>query len=335
MNAVQDAWAALRGERRTEAGWHVRRIHLDAACEIFAGIRQPGSVPGLLLELTADEIPAGLVLPVSRGFSVDTALLDGAGTGRARFALSLADTAYEPVFEVLCEDTAGTASRAARPRAAVRDWIGRLHVWQEFMARHGPDALGEAAIIGLFGELWMLREHLVGLVGPAAAIDAWAGPRGEPNDFALSAGCLEVKSTTRQAPDLIEISNADQLDDARSTILLAHLLLRETADGESLSDLVASLRSMAMQSSPERLGRFNDLLLGVGYVDTWAAPYERRWEVQRTDLFRVHGDFPRMRPSDLRPGVRGCRYVIEKGACAPFEIGIDALADLVRANADG
>jgi len=335
VSAVRKAWTALREERRAEAGWHVRRIHVDAACEIFAGIRQPGSVPGLLLELATDEIPAGLVLPVSRGFSVDAAMLDGAGTGRARFALSLADTAYEPVFEVLCEDTVEAASRAARPRTAIREWIGRLHVWQEFMARHGPDALGEAAVVGLFGELWMLREHLAGLVGLSAAIDTWAGPRGEPNDFALSAGCLEVKSTIRQAPGLMEISNADQLDDARSPILLAHLLLRETAEGESLSGLVASLRSLLMKTSPERLGRFDDLLLAVGYVDARAEPYERRWEVQRIDLYRVHGEFPRMRPSDLRPGVRSCRYVIEKDACTPFSVGIDALTNLIRTDANG
>lgn len=335
MNVVREAWAALRGERRTEAGWHVRRIHVEAACDIFAGIRQPGSVPGLLLELAAEDVPAGLVLPVSRGFTVDPVLLDGAGIGRARFALSLADTAYEPVFEVLCEDTAGAASHAVRPRVAIREWISRLHVWQEFMARHGPEALGEAAVIGLFGELWMLRAHLVDLMGLDAAIDAWVGPKGEPNDFALSRGCLEVKSTTRQAPDLIEISNADQLDDTRSPILLAHLLLRATTEGESLSGLVTALRSSLGTSSAERLRRFNDLLLAVGYVDTWAELYERRWLVQRIDLYRVHGEFPRIRPTDLRPGVRNCRYVIETIACAPFNVGVDALADLIRSDAHG
>jgi hypothetical protein len=335
MTIVEEAWRALRLEGRTEPGWHVRRIFGNAPCEILAGVRQPDASPGLLLEVDVGDIPSGLTFPQSRGFVVDPVLLDGGAVGRARFALTLADRAYEAVFTVLCEDTAAAASTAARPRQALRDWVGRLHVWQEFMARHGSDGLSDAAATGLYGELWFLRDRLAPRAGIEASIDAWSGPLGEPNDFALPPGFVEVKTTTRQAPELIEISDLDQLDDRRGRILLAHVRLQSDPRGESLAQVVSSVRAAAVTAGAERLRRLNDLLLAVGYLDAHADQYGRTWRVIGVDLYGVGDGFPRLRRDDARPGVRGCRYTIEVAACAPHAVGAQTLHTLVQEHDNG
>lgn len=335
MTTVEDAWSSLRREGRTEPGWHVRRIRENAPCEILAGMHQPDALPGLLLELDVVDIPAGLTFPQSRGFAVDPVLLDGGIVGRARFALTLADRTYEAVFTVLCEDTAAAAGSAARPRQALRDWVGRLHVWQEFMARHGSDGLSEAAATGLHGELWFLRDRLAPVAGIGTSIDAWSGPLGEPNDFALPLGFVEVKTTTRQAPELIEISDLDQLDDRRGRILVAHVRLRADPQGESLAQLVSSVRAAAAASGSDQLRRLNDLLLSVGYLDAHADRYGRPWRVTGVDLFAVGEDFPRLRRDGVRSGIRGCRYTIEVAACAAHIVAAQALDALVRKDADG
>lgn len=334
MTVVEEAWGALRLEGRAEPGWHVRRIHGDAPCEILAGVRQPDGLPGLLLEVDVGDIPSGLTFPQSRGFVVDPLLLDG-GAGRARFALMLADRAYQAVFTVLCEDTAAAASAAARPRQALRDWVGRLHVWQEFMARHGSDGLSDAAATGLYGELWFLRDRLAPRAGIEVSIDAWSGPLGEPNDFALPMGFVEVKTTTRQAPELIEISDLDQLDDRRGPILLAHLRLQSSPQGESLAQLVSSVRAAAATTGADRLRRLNDLLLAAGYLDAHADQYGRTWHVAGVDLFSVADGFPRLRRDDTRPGVRSCRYSIEVGACSAHTVGAQALDALIQEGGNG
>jgi len=335
MTGVEEAWRALRLEGRTEPGWHVRRIHGNAPCEILAGVRQPDALPGLLLEVDVGDIPSGLTFPQSRGFVIDPVLLDGGAVGRARFALALADRAYEAVFTVLCEDTAAAASKAARPRQALRDWVGRLHVWQEFMARHGSDGLTDAAATGLYGELWFLRDRLAPRVGIEASIDAWSGPLGEPNDFALPMGFVEVKTTTRQAPELIEISDLDQLDDRRGRILLAHLRLQSSPQGESLTQLVSSVRAAAATAGADRLGRLNDLLLAAGYLDAHADQYGRTWQVNGVDLFSVVDGFPRLRRDDTRPGVRSCRYAIEVATCSAHTVGAQALHALIQEGDNG
>src|SRR3546814_7677040 len=62
--------------------------------------------------------------------------------------------------DLLCEDVAEAATAAATPRAALRNWTGRLHIWQAFMAKHGSGGLSEAAVTGLIGELIFLRDEL-------------------------------------------------------------------------------------------------------------------------------------------------------------------------------
>jgi hypothetical protein len=330
VRELVEAWEKLRAEGRTEAGWHVRRIHASAPCELLAGILQPGATPGLLLELSTGDIPNGLTLPRSQGFTVEPVAIRHGPFGRVRFALALAEPAYQAVFTVLSDDAAAMASAELNPRDALRSWIGRLHVWQEFMARHGVGELSEEAAVGLFGELWFLREELAPVLGLGSSIDAWAGPRGEPSDFAITGGFVEVKSTLQQAPTRISISNLEQLDDGRGAILLLHLLLRNDSNGESLAQLVSSLRAELARTSADRLRLFNDLLLASGYIDMKCQVAEQRRAVHRTDIYRITAAFPRVRRTDVRPGVLTCRYTIDMALCAPFLVNEQALTDLLR-----
>jgi hypothetical protein len=330
MTVIDEAWEAIRSEKRNEPGWHVRRVHIGAPCEIFVGILQPGAVPGLLIEVSVGDVPVGSQLPKSRGFELVPVLLGGGDMGRVRFALKLTDPVYEPVFSVLCADAARAAESESRPRAAIRAWINRLHVWQEFMARHGVQGLSEIAALGLIGELFVMRNVAIPLWGCAAAVQAWSGPLGEPNDFAFSWGFLEVKSTTRQAPDLIEISGIDQLDDARGRIILAHARLRLSTLGESLPQVISTLRTILAHDSAEYVRRFNELLMSAGYIDDHYNLYDRSYELISVEFFQVAGDFPRIRRSDICDGIRDLRYSIELMACSGHMISEYELSRLFR-----
>lgn len=335
MSAVTEAWTALVSEGRQERGWHVRRVHPEAPCEVLAGIRQPGSTPGLIIELAPEDVAPGLVLPRSNGFSVEPELIGGVQAGRARFALMLADRSYEAVFAVLCEDVAEAAAKAVSPRRALQDWTGRLHVWQAFMALHGPGGLSESAVLGLMGELIILRDELIPAAGAGPALDLWAGPRGEPNDFALPGGFLEVKTTSRQAPEVIEITSISQLDDSRGPILLGHLRLRPDAHGSTLPQLVREIRTTILERAAERIGDYHDLLMAAGYVEAQADLYRSAYTRDHVEYFKVEGDFPRIMRSELRSGIRNCSYSIELDACRRFAAPSWALADMIGGTAIG
>ncbi|HET7463295.1 MAG TPA: PD-(D/E)XK motif protein [Longimicrobium sp.] len=329
MSAVAAAWTAVRDEGRTESGWHVRRVYPDAHCDLLAGIHQPDDTPGLLLETALTHVPGGLALPRASGFGVETSVLSGGLAGRVRFALALTDYSYGAIFTVLCEDVAVAAAEAPSAREAVRSWIGRLHAWQAFMSRHGTTGLSESAVVGLIGELLVLREKIIPLAGTRSALDMWAGPLGEPNDFALPSGFVEVKTTSRQVPEVLEIANVVQLDDSRGAILLVHVHLRPDPSGLSLPDVVSSARALIVESAPDRLIQFERLLIGAGYIDAQADLYPTRYTPDRTEMYRVDAGFPRIRSAEVRPGLRSCRYSIELHACVPYITGGNTLREMM------
>ncbi|SCB30701.1 PD-(D/E)XK motif protein [Rhizobium multihospitium] len=320
MNVVTEAWEALAGERRDEAGWHLRRILREAPCEIFAGLHQPGATPSLLIEAPVAAMPRVQRLPGSQGFRVEASRPGLSQTGRGRILLSLADRAYSTVFAVLCLDVAQIAATQSDPASALSTFIDRLHVWQSFMARFGPDGLSEEAVIGLMGELLVLSEYLAPLIGLERAVGGWSGPRGEPNDFSLDNGYLEIKSTIRQAPQSMAIANSAQLDPARGRIVLAHLQLHQSTVGRTLPDIIMAIRNRLMDEAPASLPEFTAQLLAAGYVDVHSDNYMLRLELAAIQFFDVTADFPHIARSELRTGIRECTYSIDLAACAPWSV---------------
>ncbi|MER9697008.1 PD-(D/E)XK motif protein [Mesorhizobium sp. M0146] len=336
MNASAMAvWSALRLEGRGEAGWHLRRIHPMAPCEIFAGLRQPGGVQGLVLEVPIEAVAPDMDLPQSRGFSVEAQLLGSSHGGHVRLALALADPAYESVFATLCDHVAESAASALTARLGLREWLRQLHVWQEFMARHGPGGLSHEAVLGLIGELIILKDRLAPHLGTAAAIAAWAGPGGEPNDFELPGGYLEVKATSRQAPDTLQVSNLDQLDERRGLIMLASVRLRPDPGGMTLPGLVSELRRLTSVEPGRILADLNSRLLAAGYVDVHADLYPSTWIADRIEFYAVRDDFPRLTRLDVRPGVRSCSYSIAIADCAAYVASDSDLAVLMGVPGNG
>ena len=329
MNEIDTAWDALLAENRRETGWHLRRIHLDAPCEILAGIHQPDSTPGLIIEVDADSVPSDLRMPKSAGFRLETILRGHSHHGRVRVTLSLAQSAYAAVFAVLADDAAACAAAERDEILALSGFVRRLHVWQDFMARHGPDGLSESAAIGLMGELYILKDHVASALGPEHALAAWSGPGGEPNDFTLPGGFLEVKATARQAPRAITVSGVEQLDNSRGRILLAHLRFRVSPEGTTLPELVEAFRTQLAGEAPSSLSAFTALLLSAGYVDMHAENYVARLTLDAVKFYEVGPGFPCIGRAGLPPGILDCTYRIGLEACAPWAVSDDALSLLM------
>lgn len=333
MSEIGIAWDALRAERRPEAGWHLRRIHPEAPCEILAGIHQPDGTPGLIVEVDAASVASTIRMPKSAGFRLDTVLHGHSHSGRVRVTLSLAHPAYATVFAVLGADTAACAATELDERSALSSFVGRLHVWQAFMARHGPDGLSESAVIGLMGELHILGDYVTPALGLEQALAAWSGPRGETNDFTLAGGFLEVKATARQAPEAVMISSADQLDISRGRILLAHLRFRISPNGATLPEMVETMRMRLATEAPASMSAFATLLLSAGYVDAHAENYVVRMMLDAIQIYEVGAGFPHVARGELRAGVLDCTYAVGLDACAPWAASDEALSSLMQAGA--
>ena len=326
MTTVGEIWQALATGNDAAGqgeGWYFRRIHPDSACSVLAALRQPGSVPALLVEVGAGAVEVVGEYPSARGFEVYPESVTSGPRGRTRLCLVLSDTGYRDVFEVLANDVAERIASARGDSEAVRAFMARLHVWQNFMRKHGAHGLGPEAQIGLFGELCFLADHLLDRAPAFDVVDAWKGPIGGNQDFELGGRCVEVKSTTVVPPVSVSIASMTQLDETLvDLLLLCHVsLATDGGGGVSLPELVERLRTtLEIEDASARDG-FNAKLIEAGYLDTHSELYsDRRYTVRGTRFFRVADGFPRIASGDLRAGISECRYTVDLAACVPFEV---------------
>jgi putative PD-(D/E)XK family protein DUF4420 len=233
------------------------------------------------------------------------------------------------LFSVLASEIVAQLGReAGQPDLVSRSVLDR---WRELLEAEPSEELSFKKLVGLFGELWHLRELV--RCNPLA-VGCWMGPSGARYDFVGRDLALEVKSTTARYGRLFEIHGEMQLEPpAGGNLYLAANKLEEVpAGGESAGDLVESMVSMGADR--------HDLLarLGVGGIhpDALERLGERRFRVIENRVYAVSVGFPRITSASfasgaLPAGVLKLRYEIDLTTEPPYPLLEDEIAAVYRA----
>jgi hypothetical protein len=249
--------------------------------------------------------------------------------GHAYFGVALREMRFADVFAALAEDLAQRIE-AAPASEAVAVFAGRLARWRRFLAA-AAEGLGEEARRGLWGELHLLLEVLLPVLGEVTA-SGWKGPHAAHQDFQFPGAWIEVKTTVAKQPQAVRITSERQLDDTHAPALFLHVLALETVEGgaTTLPELVARVRT-ALSLWPHAREQFEDGLLAARYLDFHAARYQGQgYAVRREDTFRVGPSFPRIIESDLPSGVGDTSYRLSLAACERFSVPLAALVSALR-----
>lgn len=208
-------------------------------------------------------------------------------------------------------------------------WLSRGRLPRPQLAGAG---LTPEARRGLFGELSILRGHLLPALPAAQAVAAWTGPTAAHQDFQLPGAAIEVKATSAKEPQTLVISSERELDPSGTPqLILAGLSLdeRRGGSGESLNTAVGSARGDV--TDPAARSLLDDLLVRAGYLQSQRDLYdEPRYTVRRERFWHVTGDFPRITEADLRPGVGDCRYRISTSGLDQYLMTADQVGSVVR-----
>jgi hypothetical protein len=163
-------------------------------------------------------------------------------------------------------------------------------------------------------------------------VRVWEGPYGGLHDFAAGHVSIEIKGAATAAAATFEASSLAQLDETQvGRLCLCHLTWHvDSASGETLPELVESIRQSLAAEDPTSLARFNESLLRSGYMDSQAPLYcSRRLQEARELLLEVRDGFPRLRPTDVPAGIVEGSYAVELSACSSFAIDTESLTALL------
>jgi hypothetical protein len=204
----------------------------------------------------------------------------------------------------------------------VKNVVGK---WRRFWSGVNSGLLSKEQQIGLFGELWFLKNWLGLSIGYPSAVRAWRGPLGSRHDFEASLVGIEIK-TCSSLEMVHHIHGIEQLvEPVGGTLFLMSLGVRDEASAtDSLPQLIKSIRDL-LDNEFDALSHFDSCIYSGGYSDELEAEYSKmKLRVRSEDLYRVAPGFPRVVPSSfcemLPLSISAVNYELSLAGADPWRV---------------
>ena len=302
--------------------WMARHPNrLPMGCDLRAGRRSPDNEEAILAGFAATSIPAAEKMPDGQGFTVERVDL---GDGKSWLALTRKSPGSAELFLAMACDVIGAVESdgTSDSKRLARAFLGRVRAWQEFM-RKGAQALSPEEEIGLVGELAVLREIIEAGMPVDLAVGSWVGPNDANQDFEIGTGAIEVKSTISPLGFPARISSLAQLDDSvRQPLFVVGVRLAQSVAGQSLPELVASIRQ-TVSASQEAARLFNDKVIAAGYLSAHEGSYPRKFVATPPRVVEVKDGFPRLTRGTVPSGITDAKYSLDLEAPLRSGIGVE------------
>lgn len=302
---LEALWLRLATAGDGQRAYVSLRLEGAGALDVHAALRASDRNPCLLFDLPD---PAGV-----RDLEFE---VGGMRCGRVQLEsgqgllLSLEEVARRDLFAKVCLDVIGYASHAATGMA-VALVLTRLESWRQFLRSVGA-GMQRSELIGIMGELQVLRQLLS---EQERAFSTWRAPDDGLHDFENIGHALEVK-TTLGPGSRVTISSLDQLNDAGLERLdLVHVRLYESAQGETVDEIVDDIEANLMDNDIRR--KLSDALLRRGLDPTERRASDLRASLQHINTFHVTDGFPRILRHDLPAAVSEVSYALDLSVLAP------------------
>ncbi len=324
-----DIWGIWKGlEEEVKAGGTdslqsglVRRLVADTpAAQVHFAITVPDKLNVIMIAMPESWNEDLGRLP--RWTGMRPAIIHGVEKPRSRRFLLLRQEQGSPteVFRAVASDLYQALARSTAEHVE-KALIDRLDRWKSFFALVGPAGLSHGAQVGLFGELWLLMEHLIPVLGPSLAVAGWTGPKHANHDFQYGRHCLEVKSSTAKQHHQFQVTSERQLETTGlDSLVVVYISFAELeTEATTLPAMIHSIREkLGADSEPRK--SFEEKLIEAGYIDAQSGLYRTGYSHRTTRMFDVSETFPRLLEKDLPQGVGDLSYSVMLSACEPFKI---------------
>jgi Putative PD-(D/E)XK family member, (DUF4420) len=296
---IEELWSSLH----REAAGAQRRVDATHPLDLYVDFEKPDR-PGIVLfcRERPNNAPQLKAIKIERLQRQD---------GRWSMRIFLEEPRLLPVFAELCRDiiefTRGNVDRTL-PSGLV---LSRIERWRNLMQPQSA-GLSRSELRGLIGELLVLENQLLPVLGPDQAVSAWTGPFGTSQDFQLPDGLkLEVKALDRNA-DRVQINGLDQLDAGGDPLQLVAVRLEDTgpkAEGALTPLRLVTRIRKGLSDAPMAVEAFEILLRFVGWedaMDTGTVIVR----LDRIDRHNVDDSFPRLTAATVPRAVADASYTI-------------------------
>lgn len=306
INEFVDAWKTFEASK-AQNGWQVIPVSSFSNCALMAGMAFPGPREAAIFNFEVTTLPRAELLPSGKGFSVEHVEVEG----KKWIALAKSEDGSPDLYVAMLENLFSMLEDMGTTEGDVllHSFLDRVSAWQDFMKK-GRLNLTIESQTGLFGELSFLKD-LLDLGLKEEAIKTWDGPLDGLQDFHIGFGAIEVKSTVSQDGFIAKIGSLDQLSDSTyKPLYLVGKKLAISPAGISLPMFIDEIR-IELGGDLSLLSNFESRLLRSGYLDMHSGAYDRLLVIEKSLMYEVDQDFPRLTPQLLNPLIKSARYEID------------------------
>lgn len=307
---IEDIWNDFEINDALKTGVVLKRFSADIMPDCFVAMRMPEKVKSIALRLSKINVDVSVLNDLK---DITTEILpDETRPDKMLLLISLAANTLSSIFAVLCEDLFNSVSDVREEKELVKSLQNRFLKWKELFELAKSPGMSPEKQIGLFGELFLLKNFLMETGNFGECLNIWVGPDTGIRDFEKNNNAIEVKTTQTHNHQKIRISSERQLDTTLlENLFLFHLSLEKRNGNEySLNRIVSELFSI-IGDNKLLSNVLNRKLISVGYFKHHESCYENiSYLVRGEEFYKVTEYFPRIEEKDLMKGVGDVTYSI-------------------------
>ena len=231
---------------------------------------------------------------------------------------SLCDEEISGLFYKFCEDLVEQTKELKDESEGYQTIINRFFQWKKMFVSSKKNFLTEPEIMGLIGEILILRDYLSGKLGLSKALKSWSGQELTHKDFSFDNTWIESKAISRSAQN-VKISSLEQLDSDFEGELAIHSLEKMSTEynGITLNKLILDTQSMFLSNEEKESFMAKVALQGYEYNNYYD---DFVYEISSFKRYSVNSDFPKLTHRDLPVAIRKAMYELSLVDIADFEI---------------
>jgi len=311
MNKTENLWNNLKQENTFSTGIVMKRYSAEVIPDVFIALLMPEKIRSIAFRFDK-EINIDLINKNNLKDIRVQIIQDDSRKNKQLLVFSLSDIDLIEIFSVFCEDLIQTVSQIVNDTELYSTLLDRFQQWQELFEKNNYKPLSLGAQIGLFGELYFLKNSILKVKDPQLCVNFWKGPESGIRDFEYNLWAVEVKTTSTHNQQKLYVNSERQLDSSHlDNLFLVHLSIELRDDSRlTLNSIIFDIREL-ISNHTSALSRFNLKLIKAGYLNKDFDFYEKQgYEIRSVNYYLVSDNFPRIEERDLRINVGDVKYSI-------------------------
>jgi len=326
---LEEIWAEIETRINSKDQYLQRMVCIELLYRTYIGAIGIPSHRFLSIEIPEAEKEKFVSFSVPKGFRLKTADYEVKHPGYTTCVLEAASSEQNDVFTIVAKDILIELHKYNDEADYLNALKERISKWEDFFKRASSQLLSDIAVIGLIGELtFILNMQDEGI---NSISDYWNGPIKSAQDFQSESVAIEVKTTSANKIEAVNISSEIQLndEDGRELYLSVFRVERNDATGTRLPQFVENVRRGLNESQK---GSFDAKLMCLGYRNEDAEKYIKGYNVKDNKNYLVVDGFPRIIPEDLPHDIFDVKYKINLINCDMFLTEMENIVDSIKEN---